>query len=663
MFLKTVRLSHKFAYALICLCLACTEVCAFASGQEPIEPADLFEMSLEQLMEVEVVSAASRYEQKITEAPASVTVITADEIRLYGYRTLADILQSVRSFHVFNDRNYTYINVRGVGPATDYYNRVLVLVDGHRISENISGSTYFGNDFLLDVDLIERIEIVRGPVSSLYGADAMFGVVNILTKNGKNYKGTEVSGKIATYQTQKERLTYGNIFDNGLDILVSASSFGSNGHELYYSEFDDPATNYGNVDNDGEKARNLFAKITFGDWSLITANVVREKKIPTASFLQVFNDHRSKTLDKMTLVGLTYHHPFSDTFSVTNKATYHHFDYDGRYVYADGDTYVNNDMWRGRWWRDELMFTAKPFERHRITWGGDFCYNQKEFRKNWDSEVYTNDNRHLWNWGAYVEDEYHILDNLLLNTGVRYDEYQTIGNTTNPRVGLVYNYSNDTTLKLLYGQAFRPPTTAEKYYDVPSKNEGLKPETITTYEVVLEHNLDKTTKITATGFYYKLEDFIIKQQVPFAVYINTDGITGTGGEFEIEKIWQNGITGKASYSYVRAELMDTHKIMANSPQHLVKINLITPLIKDKLFAGIETQYTGKTKTTQGGTVNGFGVTNLTLTYQNLIKNLDVAVGIFNLFDEKYSYSAGSDHVQDHIEQDGRTVGLKLTYRF
>jgi outer membrane receptor for ferrienterochelin and colicins len=681
MFINKYATISKLLVVVLPLCLVSIGSEVFAEqqepNQEPNQQQNLFEMSLEELMDIEVYTA-SRYKQNIHRAPASVTIMTADDIRLYGYRTLADILQSVRGFFVFNDRNYTFLGVRGTGPATDFYNRVLVLIDGHRISENVSGQTPFSYDFPLDVALIERVEIVRGPASSLYGADAMFGVVNVITKNGKDYKGAEVAGSIASYQTQKERLTYGNIFANGWDVLVSASNYGSEGHQLYYREFDDPATNNGKVDNDGEKARDFFAKMTLGDWGLTAANVAREKKIPTASYGQVFNDDRGQTLDRITLVGLTYNHEFSDEFSVAGKTTYHQYDYDGEYPtdYADyvadpvasPDVLVNKDMWKGQWWQSELLFTAQPCEKHKITWGGEFRYNVNEHQKNWDTVVHLDDNRHPRNWGVYAQDEYSIIDNLILNAGVRYDEYQTVGSAINPRIGLIYNYSDKTALKLLYGQAFRAPTAYERYYsyvDYQKSNPTLGPETIKTYEVVLEHDLDKDTKITVAGFYYRLEDLIATEidDDDVCIFQNEDGVSGRGAEFEMEKKWQNGIRGRASYSYVQTELLDTHEIMTNSPEHLAKVNLIVPVIKEKLFAGIETQYTGETKTYHGGYIGGFGVTNLTLTYQNLIKNLEVSFGVYNLFDKKYAYSGSGDHVQDSIEQDGRTFFVRLQFKF
>ena len=100
-------------------------------------PGGLADKSLEDLMAVEVgtVFGAARREQRVTEAPSSVTIVTAEDIRTFGWRTLADALSSVRGFYVTNDRNYTYVGVRGFGRPSDYNNRVLVLVNGHRYND------------------------------------------------------------------------------------------------------------------------------------------------------------------------------------------------------------------------------------------------------------------------------------------------------------------------------------------------------------------------------------------------------------------------------------------------------------------------------------------------------------------------------------------------
>ncbi len=119
-------------------------------------------------MNIQVYSA-SKEMQSISDALSSVTVVTADQIQKHGYRTLAEILQSVSGFYITNDRDYRFVGVRGFGRLGDSNNRILVLIDGHRINDNVFGEPYLGTEFLVDVDLIERVEIIRGPSSSLYG--------------------------------------------------------------------------------------------------------------------------------------------------------------------------------------------------------------------------------------------------------------------------------------------------------------------------------------------------------------------------------------------------------------------------------------------------------------------------------------------------------------
>ena len=135
-------------------------------GQLLAQP-DLTELSFEELAGVKVASVygASKHEQIETEAPSSVTVVTADEIKKSGYRTLADILNGVRGFYVTSDGGYNFIGVRGINRPGDFGGRILITVDGHRMNDPLFDSAASGTEFILDVDLIDHVEIIRGPGS------------------------------------------------------------------------------------------------------------------------------------------------------------------------------------------------------------------------------------------------------------------------------------------------------------------------------------------------------------------------------------------------------------------------------------------------------------------------------------------------------------------
>src|ERR1043166_3954738 len=154
-------------------------VCFSASAQEATTKPkpDLTELSLEALGNIDVptVYAASKVEQKTTEAPSSITIVTADEIKRFGHRTLVDVLQSVQGFNVSYDRNYAFLGARGVSLG-DFNSRVLLLVDGHRVNDNLTDGAFIETAFILDIDLVDRVEIIRGPGSVLYGNNAFFGV-------------------------------------------------------------------------------------------------------------------------------------------------------------------------------------------------------------------------------------------------------------------------------------------------------------------------------------------------------------------------------------------------------------------------------------------------------------------------------------------------------
>jgi outer membrane receptor protein involved in Fe transport len=147
------------------------------------------------------------------------------------------------------------------------------------------------------------------------------------------------------------------------------------------------------------------------------------------------------------------------------------------------------------------------------------------------------------------------------------------------------------------------------------------------------------------------------------VFVNNGEVKATGLELEVDGKWGNGMQGRISYAYTNATDGLTGGSPVNSPYHLVNVNVIVPVIRNKIFLGAQTQYTSSVKTLGGRKIEGFSLTNLTLFSQKLIKGLEMSANVYNLFNKKYSYPGGPEHVMDTIEQDGRTYRVKLTYRF
>lgn len=625
------------------------------------------------------VIGASKYEQKVTEAPSSVSIVTAGDIRKYGYRTLADILRSVRSFYVTSDRNYSYIGVRGFGRPGDYNTRVLLLIDGHRTNDNTYDQALIGTEGLLDVDLIDRVEVIRGPGSSLYGSNAFFAVVNMITKRGRDLKGVEVSGEAGSGNTYKGRATYGNRFGSGAEAIVSGSGYDSKGDSLYYPEFDpaDPAAdpraaNGGVTDNtDYDKYTSAFTKISAGDLTLSGAYVSRTKGIPTGAFGTDFNDSGDKTKDDHAYVDLKYDRSLSSRTDLVMRAYYDTYRYTGDYLYGGA---VNKDLGSGDWWGTEARIIRKFADMHRVIAGAEYQGNIRQDQKNYDVGVapsWLDDQRRSRIWAAYFQDEITFSNRMALNAGVRYDHYSTFGGTTNPRLAVIYNPVERSAVKLLYGSAFRTPNDYELYYASPTAvpplaaNPALQPEKIKTYEVVYERYLGDAFRAALTGYYYVITDLINQGSDPLgnSVFMNVDRVKANGVELELDNKWPNGIEGRLSYTLQRAEDRETGEPLTNSPAHVGKLNVVVPIVKDKAGAGIEELYLSRRKSLNGEYAGGFTITNATVFVQPAGSRLSASASVYNLFDKQYGDPVSADLVQNILEQDGRSYRIKLTCAF
>ncbi len=648
-----------------------------APGQE--KPPDLTQMSLDELMNVEVdsVYGASKFLQKVTEAPSSVSIVTADEIQKYGYRSLPDILRSVRGFYVSYDRNYSYLGVRGFSRPGDYNTRILLLVDGHRTNDNVYDLSLIGNEFPVSVDLIDRVEVIRGPSSSLYGTSAFFAVINIITKRGADFKGFAVTADAASLATGQGQLSYGNKLQNGVEMLFSGSFFDSQGERnLYFKEFDSPATNNGIARNaDDEQYNRFFAGLSFKDLTLQAVYGSREKGIPTAAFGTLFNDARTRTTDIRGYLDLKYEHSFVSRWNVQGRVYYDQYNYKGNYLYdySENETPLlvdSHDHVRGDFWGGELQASRSLWKKHKVTAGSEYRDNFRQKQNAYDADPfyqYLRDERQSGFSAVFLQDEFAVTRKLILNVGVRHDQYQTFGGTTNPRLAIIYNPVKTTTLKYLYGGAFRAPSAFELFYNgVDFKpNPHLRPETIKTNELVLEQQFGRRFRLEASAYSNRIRDLISQEMDPaedFINFQNLEQVTARGIELEFHAKLSHGLQGRISYALQETHDDMTHEVLSNSPKHLGKLNLMVPLLKERLHTGLEGQFVGKRKTINGGYTGAFFVPNLTLFAQKLGQGFELSGSLYNLFNKRYADPGSQEHLQETIPQYGRILRLKLTYR-
>ncbi len=636
---------------------------------------DLMELSLDELMDVKIVVAASKYEQKVTEAPSSVTIITAEDISVYGYETLADALSSVRGFNVTYDRNYDYIGVRGFGRPGDYDTRILFLVDGHRLNENIFDSNMTGTGFAVPMELIERIEVIRGPSSSIYGSNAFFGVVNVVTKQSADVEGLTVSGEGGSYSTALGQFRYGNVLPSGVKLTAAGSLYETEGQTLFYDEFASPKDNDGFAEAaDYENTGRFHGSLTYEDLFVQAAYVRREKGIPTAAWDTIFNDSQTRGTDERGYLTVTKHHTLAGETDVRGRLSYDWANYYGDYAYDYGDEdepyrVVNHDQAQGAWWGAELLLSREIGTDHKLLAGTDARYNQRQDQTNFDDEVYFEDKRSSMNWSLHVQDEWRVRDGLTLNVGVRHDRYPTFGGTTNPRVAVILDPIANTTFKLLYGSAFRAPNAYELYYHdggaTQKANPDLQPETIDTYEFVVERYFANRWSATASFYNYRIDDLSSLDLDPeddLLMFRNLDRVDARGVELEIGGKWFGSLTGTFAYAFQESELRDTRETLPNSPKHIGRLNLRSPLASDRLTGGVELQYTSNRKTVFDDVSKSFVLTNATLTGRFWQDRIELSTSVYNVLDVSYTDPVSEEHVQDLIEQDGRRFRLKLDYR-
>ncbi|WP_292919289.1 TonB-dependent receptor [Nitrosomonas sp.] len=632
--------------------------------------ANLEQLSLEQLMNISVVGA-SKYEQKQQQVAAAVSVITRKDIRTYGWRTLSEALASLPGIHTTYDYQYDYLGTRGLGLPGDFNTRVLITINGNRINDATYDQGPTGRDFPLDIDLIDRIEFIPGPGSAVYGPNAMLGVINIITRKGSDVKGVELS---ASYQTAEvmpqERVTMGKKFDNGLDALISFSGLQARGVDRFF-DFGEAGISGVAHRLDGENVKQLFANAAYGPFSFDFIYGNRKKEDPTGGYFsdplvagQFIRDRRLHTQ-------IQYSDNFANnTLNVLGRMFLGKYNWDGYNVYEGQNVHSTGPSdWHG----SELRLLSTAINNHKLMFGVEYQNNTRIHQTyqsfdNPDDNVFIRSS--MVRAGVYIQDEWRITETLSATVGLRYDYNTWINSRLSPRGALIWQATPKTTFKALYGRAHRSPNAFERdYNDISSQvaNPGLRSEAIDAAEFVADYMAQPNFNLRATAYVWDMHNIITLGIDPVSELTqyqqSASKIRAKGAEISLDKAWDSGARLRSSYGIQNAEQQDSH--LPNSPYHLGKINISIPIpLITGLRAGYELQYYGKRKTLDGSNTDNYVLSNLNLVSDvPRIKGLEASLSFYNLFNENYLHPAADTNWQNTFLQPGRTVRLRLDYRF
>ena len=646
---------------------------ACAGPEAGAQAETLAELSFEDLVALRTVTAASKFEQLISEAPSAVVVLTAADIREFGWRTLGDALASLPGTYVTRDRNYSYLGARGFLRPGDYNSRFLLLIDGARTNDAVYDQASLGSEGLLDMDMVQRIEYVPGPGSAVYGSNALFGVINIVTKEGSDLGSTEVASSVGSQGERRLRVSRGWHGQNGADLVLSASVYGRDGGNLYFPEFDTAEQNGGVAEGlDYDRSRNVMVKAAYAGITLSASHVHRTKGVPTASFGAVFNTP-NRTTDAQSVVQLGYTREIGPDLSLSTNALWGRADYLGIGDYpGDAEAPVTNvDGDHARWFGASVQATFTGLRGNKLLFGADVERDLRRDQFNFDPEPYRlllDDHRAGSRSGVFVEDEIRLSNQLLLNLGLRYDRHHTGAHSTSPRAALLYKLTPADTVKLIHGTAFRVPNAYEMYYapgdsTIQAGNPALAPERITTREIVLEHTLGTAGHATLSLFRYRIQGLITQQQDDTSgvlIFRNLSHASASGAEAAFERLLGGGARVRASYAWQNAKDGDGAALV-NSPRHMAKLNLVLPVGAGARL-GSEVQCMSS-RLTEHAVTGGYCLANLTLASTDLVPGADVSVSLYNATGKRYADPAGPAFVQEGLAREERALAAKLVYAF
>lgn len=644
------------------------------------------------LVSNDAVEAASRTAESIEDAPASVTLIPSPELRAMRYPTVAEALRGVRGVFVSDDRGYKSIGFRGFGRPGDYGNRVLVLVDGHPTNDNWVWSSYSGYDLRTDLEDVERIEVVRGPGSLLYGTGAFSGVVNVVLAGNDTPDGREVGVSVADEGVARARARITHHFTKDFGVWTSVAAGRAAGRDIFVKEYvpDGPPSVNGTARgldgfHMGTWAGKLFYKSFSMQWSLHHY----DKRLPGGQFDTLFGDGRTHQADTRGFVEAKFTPALGDHFESLTRAHANLYAYRSFFARSPGNGGVERDFYDGKWIGLEQRVVYKPLPLLRLTGGGEVQGHLQADQGVLDETgVQLDDARTFTLVAGYATVDVTPSERFKTQVGARFDSYSTFGSSINPRAAVIFKPYTGGNVKIMGGKAFRAPSIYELFNQAGGGqkiSQGLEPENLYSVEVEYSHRFSTNVVGTIAVYSNYIQNLIALRDLPDATpqtpsyaYQNSKAPVGTlGGEVELRREWKEGWMVSASYSLQKSRYLKSSAIgdilsfapardlreVPNSPNHLASVKGGVPIIGRALI--LMNRITVEGPRPDRNDAAGPGLPPQLSTPPSVLWDivfsggeprwgLQYAIGIYNAFDARWSVPVSAEFRQTTMPQNGRT---------
>lgn len=670
--MRTPRCASWLLALAVGACWPAASACAQAAPQEQPPGAgagagaadatleELLRQTLNDVPRAVEESTSSRFAQSATDAPSVTYVLTDADIARHGLRNMGDILRSMPGLYVTGDGNFTFVGARGLGRPGDFNARLLFLVDGMRVNENIYDAGSLGPEFFVDVDLIDRVEYAPGPGSALYGNNAFLGVVNVITKGADKLRGVQARANIDSDRRREVRASWGQRVPGQWEGWLAASTFEQ---DRIAAPFDVPAAQRDALERRSwDRGARLLGMASAGDWTWRAGVAQRERDFP--AFLSQAADSplgQQRNVYDAAFASLAWERTVAGDWNLYGAVALKRSQYRDTHPYLaeDGAGREFDNVALGRWLNVDLRVSTHRWRDHDLMAGAEYQSDRRQeitsgtVGEEPDAIFYGRNRRH----GLFVQDAWRLNDAHRLILGLRRDQAMVGGGSTNPRLAWIWSGVPDATLKLMYGSAFREANLYEYQVNAPLDAPLPTPERVHTLELAWDHRLTPRLQYQVSLYGSRLRDLISTNQ-DIAVYENSGPIRNRGAELGLERRWDGGQRLRATVS-----LQDTRdsggRRLENSPRTLVKLLFAQPLRGDALQLSWQALSVSR-RSADAQDLPGYALLNATLLWQPSL-GTDVSLSLYNIGNVRY-YDMPTG-VDIPLRQEGRVLRFSLTRRF